>query len=203
MSLISGALDTTAITLTASVFYLVKHPHELARLRAELVDAGLESGVVPSTEGANMSPYLSAVIKEAMRLFPINTWPLERLVPRGGRNISGHFFEEGTSVGILTAALHLNKKIYGPDAAEYRPRRWIDTDIAELKVMESAFMGFSRGKRVCLGQNIALMQMKKTLATLVMSCDLELCQESTELEADMSIAAPMLKPLLVSVKSRQ
>lgn len=203
MSLISGAVDTTAITLTACVFYLLKYTHELARLRAELVSVGITPGVVPSTEITSSSPYLGAVIKESMRLFPITTFPIERLVPDGGKEIAGYVFQKGTSVGVFTAALHLNNRIYGDDAMDYRPQRWIDTDAARLKSMESAFMGFSRGKRVCLGQNIALMQMKKTLATLIMSYDLELTSADCEIEADMSTTAPTLKPLLVKVISRR
>lgn len=44
--------------------------------------------------------------------------------------------------------------------------------------------------------------MKKTVATLLMTYDIELCQTNAKLEADFSVAAPALKPLLVTVKPK-
>ncbi|TGJ84136.1 hypothetical protein E0Z10_g4622 [Xylaria hypoxylon] len=163
MSTISGAGDTTATTITATLFQLLQNPDHLKKLETELT--GLPE--IPAFSDVSKLPYLDALIKESMRIFPSSTWPIERLVPVGGVTIAGMFFPEGTSVGCLPSAIHQNKMIYGEDAHIFRPDRWLIPDREQLRSMEAAHMDFSRGRRVCLGQNIAVMQMKKVITALV------------------------------------
>jgi cytochrome P450 len=167
-----------------------------------LQDEGLSNDEVPSYTQTSKLPYLAAVIKESMRLFPVQTWPLERLVPFGGINIAGHFIRAGTSVGIFVPALHLDQHVFGTDVESFRPERWLDTDIERVKKMEQTFMGFSRGRRVCLGQHVAVMQMKKVVPALIMSFDLNFVDAKAPLDADMSSAVACLKPLWVVAKER-
>ena len=202
MSTISGAGDTTATTITAVLFFLYNHTHQLEKLRKELVQANVKNDEVPQFATTNKLPYLAAVIKESMRLFPTATWPIERLVPAEGITIAGADISPGTSVGIFVSSLHLTKDTFGEDANEFRPERWIEADEDRLKTMEHAFMGFSRRRRICLGQNVALMQMKKVVPALVMSFDLEFVQADAHLEADMSLAVAAMKPLWVKAEPR-
>ncbi|KAK4963087.1 hypothetical protein LTR10_000715 [Elasticomyces elasticus] len=95
----------------------------------------------------------------------------ERKVPSGGVIIAGTHFPEGTSVGCMPAALHRNPAVFGKDAPEYQPERWLLADPETLRKMESSHMGLSRGRRVCLGQHIAMMQMKKVVAAMVLNFD--------------------------------
>ena len=203
MSTITGAGDTTAATMTAILFYLLKSPVSLEKLRKELRDAGLSNDEVPTYIQISKLPYLAAVIKESMRLFPVQTWPLERLVPFGGINIAGHFIPAGTSVGIFVPALHLDHHVFGTDVESFRPERWLDTDIERVKKMEQTFMGFSRGRRLCLGQHVAVMQMKKVVSALIMNFYLNFVDAKAPLDADMSSAVACLKPLWVVAKERQ
>lgn len=170
MSTISGAGDTTASTITATLFNLLKNPESLKRLENELSLANSLSEI-PSFSEVTKLPYLNAVIKESMRVFPTTTWPIERLVPTGGVTISGMYFPEGTSVGCLPSAIHQNVPIYGEDVHVFRPERWLNSDPEQLRQMEAAHMGFSRGRRNCLGQHIAIMQMKKVIPALIMKFD--------------------------------
>jgi cytochrome P450 len=203
MSTITGAGDTTAATMTATMFYLLRNPAPLEKLRKELQDAGLSNDEVPPYTQTSKLPYLAAVIKESMRLFPVQTWPLERLVPFGGINIAGHFIQAGTSVGIFVPALHRDQHVFGTDVESFRPERWLDTDMERVKKMEQTFMGFSRGRRVCLGQHVAVMQMKKVVPALIMSFDLNFVDAKAPLDAEMSSAVVCLKPLWVVAKERQ
>jgi len=166
MSTISGAGDTTATTVTAIIYNLLKHPRSLKHLISELRDAEVSN--TPSIAEVGKLPYLSAVIKESMRVFPTPTWPMERRVPTGGVTIAGMFFREGTSIGCMPSAVHFNPAAFGDDAEAFRPERWLEVDEDELRAMEAAHLGFSRGRRACLGQHIAVMQMKKVIAFLVM-----------------------------------
>jgi len=169
MSTISGAGDTTAGTVGATFYYLLKNPDTLTKLRMELRDAGVP--LIPTYGQIRDLPYLDAVIKEAMRLFPLINLPLERVVPDGGVTIAGHFFRQGTTLGVLPSVIHRNEAVFGEDVEAFRPDRWLEAGPEKLRMMEAAHMGFSRGKRACLGQHIALLQMKKLIPALVMKMD--------------------------------
>lgn len=97
--------DTTAIALSACMFYLLKNPACLQELRRE-IDAAHNISEVANNQGyinfgtSQNMPYLQAVIKEAMRLHPSVSLPLERLVPAGGATIAGTFFPEGVSITL-------------------------------------------------------------------------------------------------------
>lgn len=173
MSTISGAGDTTASALIAVLYYLMKNPHVLCKLRQELAATKLSQPTPQFSEVAKL-PYLHAVVREGMRIAPSSTWPIERRVPAGGVTIAGMYLPEGISVGCNVMATHLNPAVFGEDAQVFRPERWQTANAEEVKRMEGAFMGFSRGRRVCLGQHIAVLQMKKLLPALVMGFDVSL-----------------------------
>jgi cytochrome P450 len=63
--------------------------------------------------------------------------------------------------------MHLNPKVFGADAELFRPERWLEASAEQLRVMEVAHIGFGRGRRVCIGQHIAMMEIKKVLGTVV------------------------------------
>jgi cytochrome P450 len=167
MSTISAAADTTATSTSATIFYLLKNPETLARLRAELKAAKI-SAPIPQYEEVKDLPYLNATIKEAMRLFPVLNWPMERRVPAGGALLAGTFFPEGTSVGCMPSAVHHNRTVFGDDVYAFRPERWLEGDAEALRKMEASHLGFSRGRRVCLGIEIARMQLKKIVSAIVL-----------------------------------
>ena len=195
MSTISGAGDTTATTLTAIIYFLLTHPSDLHDLVSELKNNDVQP--LPSYHETSKLPFLNAVIRESMRCFSTATWPIERLVPKGGITVAGYDIPEGVSVGVLPAALHLDKDVYGPDADIFRPARWLEASEERLRAMESSHMGFSKGRRVCLGQSIAVMQIKKVIPMLVLHFDIQLADPHAKLDADFSPAVACLKPLMV------
>jgi len=170
MSTISGASDTTATALTAIMFHLLQNPETLAKLRHELQASDL-SYPIPTFAQVSKLPYLHAVIREGMRLFPPLAHPLERLVPAGGVEICGKYLPQGTSAGCLQLALHLNPKAFGEDAGVFRPERWLEASADRLRVMEASHLGFGRGRRACLGQNLAVMEMKKVIPAMMLNFD--------------------------------
>ncbi|KAK6209079.1 hypothetical protein LQW54_006679 [Pestalotiopsis sp. IQ-011] len=89
--------DTTAISLSAILYYLLKSPDCMQKLYdeiRELETAGtISSNHITFKESQNM-PYLQAVIKEALRLHPATGLPLERVVPEGGAVINGRMVPE-------------------------------------------------------------------------------------------------------------
>lgn len=87
-----------------------------------------------------------AVIKEALRLYPGVSYPLERVVPDGGAELCGHFLPAGTVVGMHAWVIHRDESIFGEDAEYFRPERWLDAEPEELKKMERAFLSVSSSR---------------------------------------------------------
>jgi cytochrome P450 len=98
VNLLAGA-DTTAITLRAIFYYLLKNPGAYKKLVDELDDSKLSMPVEYSA--TDELPYFNAVVKEAMRLHPGIGMSLERVVPPGGMELrDGRIIPEGTIVGL-------------------------------------------------------------------------------------------------------
>lgn len=142
-NIIAGA-DTTAISLSAVFYYLIKSPNAMRRLRSE-VDEVFKSESI--TDGhlafkeANNLPYLQAVIKEAMRLHAATGLPLWRVVSDEGVQLNNTFFPAGCEIGLNTWVAHYNTDVFGNDAAMFRPERWTEEkDDARLKLMNSYYL---------------------------------------------------------------
>ncbi|MBE3045434.1 cytochrome P450, partial [Candidatus Bathyarchaeota archaeon] len=105
VSMAFAGSETTAISLAAVFYYLLRNERCLERLRGEIDDAArggafsdCEGGIVTFKESQGL-PYLKACITEAFRMHPAAGLPLERIVPADGAEIAGHFVKGGTIVG--------------------------------------------------------------------------------------------------------
>ncbi|KAH8664387.1 cytochrome P450 [Xylariales sp. PMI_506] len=171
LSVLAGA-DTTAIVQKAIVYNILKHPSVYKKLRKELDEANL---FFPAkyNEIQNL-PYLSAVIKEGMRIHPVISGVLERVVPAGGLNLpDGRVLPAGTKVGFSAWVLTRNEEIYGDDVEAFRPERWLRGDDEDeeqyemrLKRMRDAEFTFDAGSRICVGRFMASITIYKITATL-------------------------------------
>lgn len=130
-----------------------QNPKSYAKL-AEEIDAAEKAGKfsdVIEYQQALELPYLQAVIKEAIRLHPGVGVPLERVVPDGGAELCSQYLPAGTEVGINAWVVHRDEGVWGRDAHEFRPERWIDAEPEQLKKMEHCFFSFGGGARTCIG----------------------------------------------------
>ncbi|KAH8887892.1 cytochrome P450 [Thozetella sp. PMI_491] len=181
-NIIAGS-DTTAVSLDAVLYHLLKNPRVLAKLREELSDRasrGQLSERVTFKESQEL-PYFQAVMKEALRMHPATGLPLWRVVPDGGTEISGHFFPAGTVVGLNSWTAHYNQDVFGPDAGEFRPERWLEAELEaergnkdRLQEMEAYYLPFGLGSRTCVGRHISFLEMSKILPRVVRDFDFEL-----------------------------
>ncbi|KAL2670519.1 hypothetical protein Neosp_014307 [[Neocosmospora] mangrovei] len=181
--------DTTSISLCATIFSLIMHPECLSKVSLKVQDGHLRDEIdeklallgdfdkIPFKDTQSM-PYLQACIKESLRLHPATGLPLARVVPEGGVTISGTFFPAGfladigkSVVGVNSWVAHRNPDVFGPDADEFRPERWLTTDKEKLKMMEASWMPFGAGSRTCIGKNISLLEMNKLVPALVKRFD--------------------------------
>lgn len=158
--------------MRAIFYYLVKNPRCYAKLQAE-IDTAHEKGSLSEhitfTEAQNHLPYLSLVIKEAMRLHPSFGLAIQRTVPPNAPLICGHKLSPGTEVGISAWVLHRNKSVFGQDADSFRPERWLESESGpdRLRQMENCFLGFGAGTRICIGRHISMMEMMKLVPLLL------------------------------------
>jgi cytochrome P450 len=178
MSILSAGADTTASTLVIIFYFLLKHPEVLAKLQAE-IDGGFERGEIanpPRWTEVYMLPYLDAVIKETMRYFTPFAFPIDRVVPAGGAVIAGVVLPAGTEVGAQPDSLHRDYGVFGDDADTFRPGRWVEATDQQRSLMERSFLGFSTGKRVCLGIHIAMLEIKKLIPRVLMNFRVSMCE---------------------------
>lgn len=88
----------------------------------------------------------TAVIKESLRVYSSNSPPMERVVPPSGMTANGHHIPEGTIVSVPQFVAHRDVEVYGKDALDFRPERWLEADEASLKKMEHNFLAVSHLK---------------------------------------------------------
>ncbi|KAK4171504.1 putative cytochrome P450 E-class, group I [Triangularia setosa] len=191
VNLIAGA-DTTAITIRAIFYYALKNPSIYSRLINEIRSAGVgKSKAFPYTQ-ARQLPYLEAVVREALRFHPAVAMPLERHVPAEGITLpNGDFVPGGAAVGINPFISNRNKSVWGSDAEEFKPDRWLQnvkgggTDEEYKKRMQkwnACDLSFGAGSRICLGRNFALVETYKVVATILNRYDVELADKEREWE---------------------
>jgi len=162
---IGAGSDTTATAIRMTILFLITNPHSYGKLLSE-IDTAVEGGRVssPITNGeAKKLPYLQAVIREGLRMWP----PVAGLMPKicnSDQVVCGKNIPAGTEVSWAAIPTLRNKEVFGHDAECFRPGRWLDETVKErLPVMEQVVMlCFGAPSRwECLGKAIALVELNK------------------------------------------
>lgn len=151
---VSAGSETTGIVLDALAYYLLKNPRCYEKLQAE-VDNAHKAGKLselPRFRETNHEamPYLAACIKETFRIHPPVSLTLPRHVPAGGVELCGHFFPEGTRVGISAYVVGRDKGLFGEDADTFRPERWLECSREEMIAMENGCLHVSKTQQAYL-----------------------------------------------------
>lgn len=188
---VNAGSDTTAAILRAIFYHLLKNPASLKKLEDELenaVNTEKLSTPFPSWTESQGLPYLSAVIKEALRLNPALALPLERVVPPSGLNLElesprksldpmSYYFPAGTIVGINPWVFQRDPRIFGANPLSWNPDRWLH---ANAKHMENELLTFGAGKRTCLGRNIAMLELHKLVPAVLLRYKMQLADDKKE-----------------------
>lgn len=169
MTFLAAGHETTATAMTWAAYHLAKNPEIQARLRSEVRDA-LPSpdndGAVITDKDIDALPYLHAVVMEVLRLNP----PVPRTVrvPNKDTTIGGHFIPKGTRIILAPWGFSRLKSLWGEDAREFRPERWLGEGRANNGGAKRnyAFMTFLHGPRSCIGASFAKAEFKILLALL-------------------------------------
>ncbi|GAB7349172.1 hypothetical protein MBLNU459_g8107t1 [Dothideomycetes sp. NU459] len=175
MNIIGAGADTTSIGMRTCLYYICNNPDVYKRLQQEVDDYYTNNNLeapITYTQTQQM-PYLQAVVKEATRLLPSIVYQLLRHVPAGGMTVDNRFIPAGTPVGISPMAQNRDQAIWGTDADLFRPDRWLE-DETRSKYLDTNNMTFGgNGPRMCVGRNIALVEMHKFVAQLLRNFDVD------------------------------
>lgn len=177
--LLLAGYETTSISLTWALIEMCKNIDIQNKLRTELVQFGNSD---PTWEQLNSSlPYLDAVVHEALRTHPPvsettrvaaedDILPLATpVVTKSGETIDSIFVAKGTLLTTPIRTLNRSEEIWGPDAKEFKPERWLEDSAPRAKEIKGHrhLLTFVNGPRTCLGKTFALTEFKAALFVIV------------------------------------
>ena len=177
ISMVFAGSDTTAWTLSAFFYYVLRTPGVYDKLVQEVRDAST-AGPLLYTQTQKLT-YLDACIKETFRMHPAARFGSERIVPPEGATICGEHIPGGTVVGIYAWVIHRRRDIWGHDVETFRPERWLENE-EKAKRMNSMLFQFGAGNFICIGRNISLLEMYKITAAVLCEFEIELVHPERE-----------------------
>ncbi|CAI0547113.1 unnamed protein product [Linum tenue] len=190
LNFIIAGKDTTANSLTWFFYSLCKHPLVQEKVAQEVREAATanQNGEVTSAEefvelltqeALDKMHYLHAALTETLRLYPA--------VPLDGKSAAeddvlpdGFRVRKGDGVTYMAYQMGRMTSIWGEDAEEFRPERWLDEDGLFRPESPFKFTAFQAGPRICLGKEFAYRQMKIFAANLLYFFKFKLVDESKE-----------------------
>ena len=161
-----AASDTTAAFFCGFVRFVMKTPGVYRKLIAEIDDfdrRGLLANPVALFEQVKQMPYFKACHLEVTRFYPSTPMIIPRYVSEGGMDLYGTHAPAGTEIGANPYVVQRDKGVFGEDADEFRPERWLEDEKKAIH-MEKYILTWGYGTRVCLGKNIALMETYKLMS---------------------------------------
>jgi unspecific monooxygenase len=156
MTLLLAGLETTSTVMAWALYWIHRHP-EVRRQILEELDQ-LPTGT-PRSEWARL-PYLTAVCQEVLRIHPPVPFTFAR-IPHDDLEIEGWRFPRGSRIAGCIYLLHQRADLY-PQPEQFRPERF-----RERKFALCEFMPFGAGARRCIGEALAMLEIKVALATLL------------------------------------
>ncbi|KAG6915908.1 hypothetical protein DXG01_009278 [Tephrocybe rancida] len=182
--------DTSSNSLSYFFWELSRRADIMKKLQAELDEAMPDPTGIPDISVLQELPYLSAFIKEGLRLYGAAPSTLERVVPSstskngvsdGLFDLMGYGVPAGTIVATQAWSMHRDTSIFAsPDT--FLPERWLETTNSPetLARMSYHMIPFGTGSRVCGGQNFAQVIMKIVVATMARNFDVVAPPETNE-----------------------
>ncbi|XP_020215443.1 cytochrome P450 94C1 [Cajanus cajan] len=201
VSFLLAGRDTIASGLTGFFSLLSGSPDVEALIREEMGRVVGPAQEFPSFEQLREMHYLSAAIHESMRLFP----PIQfdsKYASEDDVLPDGTFVRKGSRVTYHPYAMGRMERIWGPDCLDFRPERWL-RDGVFVPACPFKYPVFQAGVRVCLGKDLALMEMKSVAAALVRRFDIRVAEPAQEPRFAPGLTATLRGGLAVRVCERK
>jgi len=174
LNILLAGRDTTAGLLGYTFYLLVRHPDIYDKLRATILAHFGTFSQPRNVTFVNLKTctYLQHVLSEVLRMYanvPINSRRAvqDTTLPRGGGpdGAAPVYVRKGQEVNYVVHMMHHRKDLWGADADEFRPERWIG------RKPGWEFLPFNGGPRICLGQQFALTEAAYVTVRLVQRFD--------------------------------
>ncbi|KAG6748011.1 hypothetical protein POTOM_047904 [Populus tomentosa] len=184
LNFVIAGKDTTATALSWFIYMLCKNPAVQNKIAQEVREATkvkeitdyAEFAASINEEALEKMNYLHAAISETLRLYP--SVPVDGKICFSDDTLPDGFnVRKGDMVAYQPYAMGRMKFIWGDDAEEYKPERWLNEDGVFQQESPYKFTAFQAGPRICLGKEFAYRQMKIFAAVLVTSFTFKLADE--------------------------
>ncbi|KAJ3214435.1 hypothetical protein HDU67_001675 [Dinochytrium kinnereticum] len=198
LNMMIAGRDTTAQALSWAFYVLWERKDILEKIRQEL--EMVTNGQIPTYDEVASLKYGNAVFLEVLRLYPsvpadLKTAVNDDILP------GGIFIPKGTEVNWLPYSMGRMEFIWGPDACEFKPERWIDESGNVKRESPFKFTAFNAGPRTCLGQQMAMVEGVMALVALASNFDFMLSPDANVVQG-VGLTFSMLHGLKMQVLPR-
>lgn len=166
IGMLLGGHETSAATAAWHMLWLLKNPQAVEKVKQEVIDCCRQAGKFDPLLVADL-PMVSATLSESQRLTP-SAGGTARIL-RKDTEIGDLYLPAGTAVMPSMYLTHRRKDVYGEDALEFRPERWLEGN----QFGPHQFFPFGGGRRACVGLNQAKQQLKILFAELARRVEFE------------------------------
>ncbi|KAI0791316.1 cytochrome P450 monooxygenase CYP63 [Abortiporus biennis] len=181
LSFLLAGRDTTATLLTFLTYFMALHPDVCQKMRAEVLEQ-VGPTASPTFETIKNLRYMHAVINETLRLYPPvpgigrSTRDFPAVFPKSDptypeRQNKPVVAPKDAYITLICYLPQRNKVLWGEDAEEFDPDRWLDSRLKRFTDHPSMYLPFSAGPRICLGQNYARNEAMYFLCRLLQQYD--------------------------------
>jgi len=213
LNFVIAGRDTTASALTWTTYELIKNPEVEKRVLDEMKavfgadwkkerEGQLEKEDDYYYHRTNQLEYLDIVIMETLRLHaPV---PLDdREAVADDVLPDGVKIPKGAVVYFNPTVHNRSSEVWGPDVLLFKPERWLDEDGKRKNVTAFTYPTFSGGLRMCLGKNLAILEVKLLLSLLLPRFHFALADKSYSPKTVFTIILTMTPPGLPLIVSRR
>ena len=179
----TAGTDTGATSIVCAMTALMKNPTVLKKVQEEVRNLVGKKGKVDEDDIHSL-PYLKAMIKETMRLYP----PAPLLVPHETTQrcvINGYEIQPKTVVYINAWAIARDPESW-ENPEEFLPERFLGSNI-DYRGQNFELIPFGAGRRGCPGMNLGVATVELALANLLYSFDWELPDGMNKDDVDMAV----------------
>lgn len=161
LSFLVAGQATTSMSVCWLLYLLAREPTWQERVLREVTENWMEDD---GLEALDQLPLLSCVIKECLRLYPPVYFITRETVQL--ETLDGFRIPKGTHIRVPVLALHRDPSIWGEDAAEFKPDRFLDKELVERTKL--FWLPFVHGPRNCIGQRFAMLEIKAFVAQILL-----------------------------------